>query len=332
MSKKKKIIIWIIIIAVIAGTVFYFASREPKVNYTVEEIRRSNLIQTVSATGEVVSIEEADISFKTAGIVNKIYFNVGDEIKKGDKIAEIDKGSLCSQLQGAREYVKVQRNTLYDYKKRDETYNDYQREAQRATIRRAEKSVQEILDALKYTSIYSPIDGILTDKNLEAGEVALAGTTVVSVKNPQIEIESNVPESDILKLHLGQKAIITLDALGQGEELEAEISKIDPAATVIQDVVYYKVEFKLSNPDSRLKYGMSCDIDVLTAEKKSVISIPERVIISEDGKKTVEIFLSENETKKVEVQTGLEGDEGMIEVVSGLKEGDKIVVFSKEEK
>jgi hypothetical protein len=85
----------------------------------------------------------------------------------------------------------------------------------------------------------------------------------------------------------------------------------------------------------RLKIGMSCDVDVLTAEKDDVLMISRRAVKQEDGKKYVEILKTDGKTsvtEKIYVETGLTGDGGMIEVKSGLSEGQEIIVFSSEKK
>jgi len=85
----------------------------------------------------------------------------------------------------------------------------------------------------------------------------------------------------------------------------------------------------MENIDRRLKPGMSADIDILTAQRNNVLTISERAVESENGKKIVQVLLEGEKTKKVEVETGLRGDGGMIEIKSGLKEGDEAVVFMK---
>ena len=142
-------------------------------------------------------------------------------------------------------------------------------------------------------------------------------------------IESNIPESDIVKLKLGQKAKITFDALPSGEEFDAELIEINPAETVIQDVVYYGIKLKLSVVDQRLKPGMSANVDVRTNEKSDVLMIPLRAIKIRNGEKFVDVLKDNDLTQEVKITTGLEGDGGMVEAKSGLKDGNKVVTFSK---
>lgn len=333
MSKKK--IIWIIIIlAVIAGGYFYVRSRKPKTTYTTETVTRGNLKQTVSVTGKVMSPEQTDLAFKISGQIQNMYVDVGDHVTKGQIIATIDRGTLISQLNQAQYEVKSQKETLNSMLRRRSTYNIGQRDAQRAEIHKAEEAVNAILIELRETTLYSPISGTVITRNVNVGETTVANavttnTSVVTVaQEGDLHLESNVPESDIVKVAVGQNANTTFDALTSNDVIPAHITEIDPASTVIQDVVYYRVKLSLDNVDPRLKVGMSTDIDIHTAEKDNILFIPERVIKT-NGHKTIDILLPDNIVKTVDVTTGLRGDDGMIEITSGLNEGNKVITFTK---
>lgn len=123
---------------------------------------------------------------------------------------------------------------------------------------------------------------------------------------------------------------VTLDALTPNDIFKATVFEIDPAATNIQGVVYYRIKTKFDALDPRFKAGMSANVDIATAEKDNVIVIPQRAVKTEDGtsKKYVDVLQADGlTTKKVYVQTGLQGNEGMIEITSGLSGGEKVVTF-----
>jgi len=144
-------------------------------------------------------------------------------------------------------------------------------------------------------------------------------------------IESNVPESDIAQIKLGQKADITFDSLSEDEIFSAEVAEIEPASTVIQDVVYYKIKLKIENINQQLKAGMSCDIEIKIDERKGVLAIPQRAIEKDyNANNIVKVLLENGQTQQTEVKTGLKDDEGLIEIISGLKEEDEVVVTEKE--
>jgi RND family efflux transporter MFP subunit len=329
--KKKKTYVILALIILIVGGIYYWKSKPAKIIYTTETAEVGTLAKTVSATGEVVAENKADLSFKFGGQIKAIFVEVGDVVKKGAKIATIDQGTLWSELSSAKNYLQAQRDILYDMKKRDETYNEYQRDTQRALIKKAQDAVNVILTQVGQTTIYSPMAGIVTNKNVETGENVSANETVLTISTTgEINIEIDVPESDIVDVKIGQKAKLTFDALSSDEILEGEVSEIYPAATVIQDVVYYKVKIKLSSLDERLKIGMSVDSDINVAQKDNVVMIPARAVKSEGGQEYVEVLEGEKDVKKVNVKSGFKGDEGMIEIISGLQGGENVVVLSTE--
>jgi HlyD family secretion protein len=337
MFKKKKTYIILIIIILIAGGVWRWKSQKPKVEYTTATASRGTLSQTVSVTGITASPHEVELSFKTSGIILDMYVDIGDQVKKGQKVAIIDKGTLYAQLASARQDVRYQKRTLAYMKRKEGTYKKEQEDAQRALVRKSEAGVSQILASFKDTSLYSPMDGIVIRRNGEVGETitansAAANTPVVTVaQEGELEVKADVPESDIVKIALGQKADIALDAFTAQDIFQGEVIDIEPASTIIQDVVYYKVKLKITNYDPRIKNGMSADLDIKTASENNVVSIPERAVKDDNGQKYVEILKDEknNVIERANVKTGMKGDEGMIEITSGLSGGEKVITLAK---
>jgi RND family efflux transporter MFP subunit len=208
--------------------------------------------------------------------------------------------------------------------------SQYTQSANNAQVAQARAAYDLALLNLNKATLFSPVNGIITEVNNKPGEILGTGVIKESfsrVMSLDMIIESKVPESDIVKVKLGQHAKVTFDALSADDVFDSEIIEIDPASTTIQDVVYYNIKLKLDTVDVRIKPGMSANIDIATAQKSDVFSIPQRAIKSEGAKKYVDVLQADNTTKKVYVVTGLEGDEGMVEITSGLKEGDKVVTF-----
>lgn len=337
MFKKKKTYIILIIIVLIIGVVFYFKNKKPKVEYTTAKAEKGTLSQTVSATGKLVAPYQVDLSFKISGRIQKLYVDVGDRVKKGQIIATIDKGVLLDELHQAQKEVTAQKQTLANMKRKASTYKIEQENAQRAEVQKAEAAVSEIYTNLRETTIYAPLDGIVIRKNVDVGETTVANavtenTSVVTIaQEGNLEIETNVPESDITKVTESQNADITLDAFTAQDIFPAKVTKIEPASTIIQDVVYYKVKLNFNSDDSRFRNGMSANIDIKTASKNNVVFIPERAVKDDNGQKFVEILKDEktNTIERANVKTGMKGDDGMIEITSGLMGGEKVVTFTK---
>ena len=224
-------------------------------------------------------------------------------------------------------------NSFYSAKAKRETIeSDFARDSRNALVENAKAGYEIALNNLSKAIIKAPVSGTIVEVNNKVGEIL--GTGVIKESFARIItddfiIESNVPESDIIKLKLRQKAKIIFDALPSDEDFEAEIIEINPAETIIQDVVYYGIKLRLSSFDSRLKVGMSANVNVQTNEKKDILIIPLRAIKVVGEEKIVNILKEKDLIEEIKVTTGLEGDGGMVEVKSGLQEGDKIVTFTK---
>jgi HlyD family secretion protein len=331
MAKWKKRTIWIVIIlALIGGGVYYFTTKKPQSQYTTEIARKIDVVQTVSVTGTINPENIINLAFKVSGIVKEINVAVGDEVKKGQRLAKVDPSTLGEELEASKQDIEYQDET-YDYMKDNKSiYESEQRDAQKALIKKYEALNRAVKIKISDTYLTAPIGGIIIKRNVDLGEIAVFNSAVLTIAQGEMEIETNVPESDIIKVSLGQKANVSFDAFSADVKFEASIFKIEPAATVIQDVVYYKVKLRLDNLDSRLKTGMSCDVDIKTAEKPNVIAIPLRAVKTESEKKYVEILKDEKNqiTEKVYVTTGLEGDDGIVEITSGLSGGEPVITLT----
>ena len=202
--------------------------------------------------------------------------------------------------------------------------------AQEAQVQNAKAQVQLINAQISKTVLNSPIDGIVTKQNAKLGEIVSANSIVISIMSDSIfEVETNIPEADISKVKEGDMAKITLDAYGPEIIFDARVIKIDPAETVIEGVPTYKTTLQFLKEDGRLKSGLTANIDITTAKLENGIFVPQRAIIGKNGDKTVKII----ENKKiieVKVKTGIKGTDGNIEITEGLKEGDIVITFIRQ--
>ena len=334
MNKNKKRLIFLglglAILALIAG--IYLKGRRSQTVYTTTKADKGDLSQTVSLTGTLTSDHKTSLSFRTPGILKSVNFEVGDFVKKTQVLATIDTGTLLSQKKEAQAQLKYQKEVLENMRGHKSLYNGDQRDAQKAQVEASEAAVQKIDDQLKDLYLISPMDGVVIKKNANLGETVvldLNSPVLTIAQKDDLIIEANVPESDITKIKLGQEASVTFDALSSEDVFPATIYEIDPASTLVQDVVYYRIKIKLSKVDERLKEGMSVNIDVKTAEKKGVVMAPARGIKSDGKVKYVEILEAENQVRRQDIQLGLVGDDGLTEVISGLQGGEEIITFIK---
>ena len=198
--------------------------------------------------------------------------------------------------------------------------------AQEARIEEAEANIKNIKAQISKAMLISPINGTITKKDPETGQIITAGQTIFSIiSESRLEIESNIPETDIAKIKINNTAKITLDAYGNEIIFEAKVVAIEPAETIIEEVSTYKITLNFIGSDIRVKPGMTANIDILTAAKENVIAIPQRAIISAGEEKIIKI-LENGDIKDIKVKTGIKDSDGNIEIIEGIKEGDKIIL------
>lgn len=337
MKKRKKIFIWIIILAFLGGGAFYyFKPKNTEPEYVTEKVAKADVTQTVSVTGEVSDISRTDLTPEINGTVDELYVAVGDKVVVGQKIAKINDAVAKAQLNESMIALQIQQEQLDLKRRKWDTYKPEEKEAAKLAVESARATIWTIQKLLKKNIVYAPTDGMIIKKYLEVGEMASMTTPIVTISGEKgFEIEADIPESDIDKVKIGQRGEATFDAFDSDEIFYFTVSEIEPAATVILDVVYYKVNFKMEKEDSRIKSGMSTDIDILTSERKNVLSVSNQAVKNDEGNKYVEVLKIIDEkkvTERKDVKVGLRGDNGMTEIISGLSEGDEVVTFVKEEK
>jgi len=202
-----------------------------------------------------------------------------------------------------------------------------------ALVKQAEASLDLILKQIEDATLRSPVDGVIAKINYEVGEIVqaspLSATAVISlISSNNFEIEADVSELDINKIKLNDPVDVKIDALSETEVFKGKVVQIDPAEILKDSDIYYRIKVILDDKNIPLRSGMTADISIITNSKSGVIIIPERAIIKESGKRKVRLLEGDN-IREVEVVTGLKGEE-VIEVVSGVKVGDKVVTYIKE--
>ncbi len=199
--------------------------------------------------------------------------------------------------------------------------------AAEAQVAGATAALQRAQLDLSDRQVVAPGNGLVTKVNNEVGETtSLIEPVLLLLADSQQEIKVQVPESDIVKLRVNQRADITLDAFGSSEHFGGHISFIDPASTVIQDVVYYQVTVLFDKDDERVKPGMTANLDIETAKTDNVLVIPLRAVKYDNQKSYVEL-LNNKQLEKRPVALGLKGDDGLVEVREGLVENEAVITF-----
>jgi len=181
----------------------------------------------------------------------------------------------------------------------------------------ADKAYQQI-------DIISPIDGLVTLRNVEPGQKVTNSTTLFEISD-KLVVEILVDETDISKVRLGMKAKITLDAYSD-RIFYGKVIKIAYSSTVESNVTSYKVLVEFSSALSRsIKSGMSADVELIVKEKKNVLKVPLNAVRKKNGTAYVLLYTGSGRVKQWEVSVGDSDDSG-IEIVSGLEAGDEIAL------
>jgi len=197
---------------------------------------------------------------------------------------------------------------------------------QEARVDVARAGVSRYQAELLKTIIRAPISGVIGKVDLKKGETVSVGEPLISlISNNSYQIEVNVAEADIANLAVGQKAKVTLDAYSNNDIFSATVISINPSETIIEGVPTYETTLQFDEADTRIRPGMTADLDIITAEKEGVLSVPRRAIVENGGKKYLKILQENGEVLETEVTTGISGSEADVEIVSGLNEGDRVV-------
>lgn len=175
--------------------------------------------------------------------------------------------------------------------------------------------------------IYAPISGVIVNVNKKQGESISTAETMIKMLSPYYEIDVDVPEIDVVKISLNDNAEITLDALGRDVKFSGKVINIDPASTDIQGVVYYKVRVAFNeNSDDRVKPGMTANIIINTDLKENSLYLPFRAVLLKNGGQRYVRVLEDNKIVEKDVMLGIRGDDGLVEIISGVEEGEEVVL------
>lgn len=205
-------------------------------------------------------------------------------------------------------------------------------DAQIAQVKAAEADVQNAQSQLAKSMIRAPFGGVVTNMDAKVGQVAVAGTPLVSLMSKGVsQIESYVPEVNVAALAVGNTASTTLDAYGPNEYFGAKVIAIEPAETVRDGVSTYKTTLQFDGSDVRIRPGMTADITIVSGVRPNAIIIPQGAIFDRSGEKYVlvkegELFVERS------VEVGPTVSLGQVEIRGGLSEGDVIALSSKQKK
>ena len=206
-------------------------------------------------------------------------------------------------------------------------------EAAQADILGAQGTLEAAAANLEHTILRAPESGTITKIEIKLGELAQALAKIMVLEDVNnLYLEANINEVNIKEIKIGAPIDLTFDALGPEIFLQGKVLEIEPSSSLVGGVVNYKITGSVEG-EVKLLPGMTANMTILASEKKNVLAVPARaVIIGHDGGKIIRL-VTEREKKtyeEVPIQTGLEADGGLVEILSGaLQEGDEVVLAIK---
>ena len=283
-------------------------------------------LNALSAASGGADLSAALVKSKSRlAVIGAFLVNVSDALEKATGLSQTTLDSYKAGITTARTNVNTALTSISDRQQNIDSQKATIA-SEEAAVKSYEASVQNIEAQIAKTVLRSPISGVVTKQDAKAGEIASAGTGLVSVISAsQFEMEANIPEVDIAGVKTGNTADVTLDAYGSDVIFKAKVTAIDPAETVIEGVATYKVTLQFLEKDDRVKSGMTANIDILKQEKSGVLILPQRLVSQRNGDRFVTI-LENGQTGEINVIVGLRGSNGNVEIVEGVKEGDKVII------
>jgi len=201
----------------------------------------------------------------------------------------------------------------------------------KAQILSAQGQVDSAQTVLNNLIITAPEPGTITQVDIKVGEQATPSKEVMVLQDiNNLHAEADVSEANVASLQVGQSIDYTFDALGPDQHFAGKVLSINPASIVISGVVDYLVKGSLDNIPG-IKPGMTANMTILVAQKDNALAVPSTAIINNNNKQYVRVIDNPKTLAyhQVEVQTGLQADGGLVEIISGLNDGQEIVTYIK---
>ncbi len=249
-----------------------------------------------------------------------------DGYKTGVATSRSEVNSASASIASDRAALEVSKRNLV-LKKAGSTAEDIS--AQAAKVKAAQAEVANAKALLGKTLVLAPFAGVVTKVDSKVGKIVSSNTPEISMMSDGVyQIESYVPEINVAFLKVGDGASVTLDAYGEKIPFEASIISIDPAETIRDGVSTYRAILQFSAPDTRIRSGMTANVLITTEKKSKVIAIPQGAIIERGSQKYVIVQIGGGVEEK-EVTIGSVSYLGEAEILSGLSEGDVVIIPAK---
>jgi RND family efflux transporter MFP subunit len=352
-AKKRKITAIIILIIILGGGYYWYQKAHTSsktVQYKTAVAEKGTLTVSVSGSGNVVVDQSSNIDPTISGTVKNLSVSVGDKVKKGQVLFEIDNNDLSVNVSKARssylsslaalENAKASKNDAHN------TYDDATSKTALASKRRydaAKISLEAAEENVKSASenyqneqknysdriVTSPIDGTVNEINIKNGDDLSKLSSGSSREIPIIigdlgtmKAQVQLSEVDISSVEIGQETMLTFNAI-DGFTATGKVEKMDSIGTLTSGVVTYNVIVNFDSLDSRIKPEMSVSASIITDSKQNAVIVPSGAVKLEGNGYYVDVMENGVPVSKT-VEIGLENT-SKTEITSGIKEGDAVV-------
>lgn len=303
---KKKLIIGIVGVLVVAGGIWLFTGKTSKGGIRLEttQVGRSSISNTVTATGTVEPVTEVEVGTQVSGIIDKLYADYNDVVKAGQLIAEMDKVNLKAELASAQAQLASSKSE-YEYQQKNYARNKvlhekklisdsdyetatYNYEKAKAAYEQNQASMVKVNRNLEYATITSPIDGVVINRAVEEGQTVAAGFETptlftIAADLTKMQVIADVDEADIGNVENGQRVSFTVDAY-PNDVFEGIVTQIrlgdsessSSSSTSTSTVVTYEVVISADNPDLKLKPRLTANVTIFTLERDNVLTVPTK--------------------------------------------------------
>lgn len=370
-SKKKIVLISGALLVLVVLSLIVIFSGSKKQRFKTVKVQRGDIIQTVTATGNVNPVTTILVGTRVSGTILALYADYNSPVKKGQLIAQIDPTPFENELKQAEAELYNAKSNLFraeislkdaerTLKRKQELFNrDFiarselddaetayniakaQYEIAVAQLKKAEAGLRQAKTNLGYTRIVSPVNGIVIARNVEVGQTVAASfqTPTLFTIAPDLtkmQVNTNVDEADISKIKNGMEATFTVDAYSD-RKFRGVVTQIRLSPTVTQNVVTYDVVIAVDNSDLLLKPGMTANVTFVTQEKKNVLKIPNaalrfRMPNAVPSKEQGVWVLRGGKPVRVKVKTGISDGEWTELVEGDIKEGEDVIVEIQRDK
>lgn len=288
-------------------------------------VQAKSLDVTIESVGTLVANESVTLRPEITGRITDIYFTEGQPVKKGEKLFQLDDRMARAEVKQAEASLKLARLNFSRFEKLVNTGAATRRryDEARAELAVAEANLDVARTRLDYTAIKAPFDGVVGLRHISPGELVNVGQDLANfVSYDPMKVNFSIPETKAAKLKIDQAIKIEVEALPD-QLFNGIVYALDPQLDVEGRSVSLRA--RVPNPDSVLKPGYFARVKLNIARKEGALTVPESAIVPQGNQKFVYLLLPDNTVNLVPVTLG-ERLTGEVEILSGLHEGDQVVI------